>query len=410
MDIIKTEIDLEEELPNVSSTQWFLKYSFNKELRIILGRCDSKENFNKPFQVDNCKKSFDFQSNLKQHISRVHESVPIKCPRENCGKYVKSFYMNVHIRKQHESQKHQKYHCPVEGCEKFFFTKTGLIKHQKFTHENFKSTCKNCGKEVLHLKYHLWRCLNNIEKKIFCSVQNCKSFFLSRAHLKRREKIVHEKFKYTCSNCGKKVGWLSKHLNRCLSDGDRKFHCVVENCSSSFTTKSNLNDHVNSVHTNPVKCSHKGCNTFLKPCAMKRHVNYYHCRSDSYQCKNCGKRCINMSRHRVFCMNDGVKKISCQVANCTAKFSTELHLKAHVKSPHAVPIKCPHKNCDKMMKPNSLVSHLKHVHEGIFKTRKSHSKLVRQLKAHKKICDVVVNMITLENDQVLNNDVAFFEY
>lgn len=336
MDIVKIDIDLENEPLKVSKAQWFLKYSFNKELKIILERCDNKaKNYNitqeREFRctVDHCNKSFISSHLLEQHIKMVHD---------------------------------------IEN-------------------KSFWSLCNNCQKYVKNWEHHLLECSGRVERKFPCSFIGCKSVFFTKQTLKIHQKYVHEKFRYFCHNCGKKVSNLRMHLESCLYDGNEKFYCTVENCNSSFKSKSGVTDHVRRVHSQPLKCPLEDCDAYVKPRGMSVHIRRVHNRI-KVACKRCGKHVFNLRYHLDICTSDGVKRFFCQVNNCKAMFISKHYLAMHVRGTHAAPIKCPHKNCDAFLKPSSLIPHLKSIHEGVRKTCQYCGGCFKALRKHKQKCHV----------------------
>lgn len=332
-------MDMDDATIKTWNSQCLIEKNITKELRIILKRCDDKKN-----SAGTAKRS------------------------------------NYH-------EKKRKFHCKIKDCNIGFVSSSGLQRHCKFKQRNFKYPCENCGKKVVNLIDHQIGCLGIAEGTFHCSFQDCKSIFFTRTNLKRHTKFVHEKLRLTCRNCGKQFAQLKSHLDACESVGDKKYRCTIKNCQSSFITKSRLYFHVVSVHTDPVKCPHEDCNVYMKPRSLKRHIEFYHDRSESLRCKKCGKRFQNIKLHLDHCLSDGVKKFHCQIGDCTAKFVTQFYLKNHVRSKHdAGIIKCPHKNCNKYLKKRSLIPHLKYIHEGLQSTCKICGKTVKRLASHNRFC------------------------
>lgn len=382
------------ESSDVSGDQRFSKNIINKDLRIILKRCDGKGNFiprltrNELIMLhgaeDHCKKSFVNKTTFNRHAREVHNTVLIIGPSENCQKNSKSLPINERIQSVHKGLK---WICTSENCKKIFFTSQGLIKHKKFKHENFRYTCKNCGKKLINLKRHVLNCLDNDKKNFHCSVQDCESSFFSKSGLKSHQKYVHERIRFTCGNCGKEVVNMRQHLQLCTKTDERQFHCTLKNCSSSFQTNLGLKTHLRLVHMDSVKCPHKDCSTYVKPYVMLQHLKHVHDRSESHTCNNCGKWYLYLKQHLAYCASDGVKKFLCHVDNCKASFVIKKYLNHHIRGVHTTPIKCPIKNCDKFMKPKNLVRHLKYIHERLVKSGEKCGKLFKRLEVHQKSCN-----------------------
>ena len=117
----------------------------------------------KKVQCPICKNLFSNKSNLKTHISSIHNKIlPFKCPYSNClKKYSSKTRLNVHIR-----------------------THTGIKPYK----------CKICDKsfnENGNLKAHLLR--HEIEKKFKCFY--CEKSYKSNGHLKEHINIIHKNLK-----------------------------------------------------------------------------------------------------------------------------------------------------------------------------------------------------------------------
>ena len=110
-----------------------------------------------------CNNGFSNKSNLKTHISSIHNKIlPFKCPYPNCSKkYSSNIRLNVHIR-THKGEK--PYKCKI--CLKSF-------------------------NENGNLKAHMSR--HEIEKKFKC--QFCDKAYKSNGHLKEHINIIHLKLK-----------------------------------------------------------------------------------------------------------------------------------------------------------------------------------------------------------------------
>lgn len=127
MNIIRAK-HVKNEVSKVSGDQRFFKNIINKDLRIILKRCDFKENritgctineVRKLRAMDLRKASLNNKLCSKQHVRDVHNAAAINCPRENCEKYIKPIHVSKPIRSNHEGLK---WHCTFRNCSKFFFS------------------------------------------------------------------------------------------------------------------------------------------------------------------------------------------------------------------------------------------------------------------------------------------------
>lgn len=100
----------------------------------------------------NCDLKFYDKMTLMGHIRLSHERRYQKTC-EICGKTcVNKSRLEDHIRSQHTGER--KYACPIEDCDKRFFTCSDMITHKKKFHKAMES-CLTCRAEVKNLKNHM---------------------------------------------------------------------------------------------------------------------------------------------------------------------------------------------------------------------------------------------------------------
>lgn len=187
--------------------------------------------------------------------------------------------------------------------------------------------------------------------------------------------VVHEKVRSICENCGKKISFYNytKHLDRCTSDGVKKFKCTVEGCDASFLTKGYRTLHINRIHkANVVKCPREGCGKYFKPHILRRHLRVVHCQLKK-TCQLCEKQISlnNFKNHVEHCASDGVKRFECSVEGCSAIFASKRYRDLHTNRIHDLPKKCPFKNCESMLKPYLIPKHLLTCHGVETKKKKN---------------------------------------
>ena len=195
------------------------------------------------FKCKICHTSFEVKTNLKKHITVVHEGRKLtKC--SICDATFKSKHnLKRHIDAVHEEKKPFK--CNL--CEFNGVTNKGLHSHKTTAHlKPFK--CESCwvrfGREI-YLKRHIT--IVHDEKRPFkCIV--CDAKFKLKQCLKRHTDAVHEgKKPYKCNFCefysASKQG-IHDHEMRVHSK-KQPFKCNV--CDNSFSLKGQLKSHM-TVH------------------------------------------------------------------------------------------------------------------------------------------------------------------
>ncbi|KAL1828840.1 hypothetical protein ACET3Z_007252 [Daucus carota] len=151
---------------------------------------------------------------MKRHVKKFHkDSLPIKvdAPKE-------------HI-------------CPEPGCGKVFKYASKLKKHED-SHVKLEST------------------------EAYCTDPGCMKYFTNEQCLKAHIQSCHRHI--TCEFCGTKQ--LKKNIKRHLLTHDVKppserMKCSFNDCLHTFSSKSNLNQHIKAVHLQqrPFVCSIHGC-------------------------------------------------------------------------------------------------------------------------------------------------------
>ncbi|KAI4341959.1 hypothetical protein MLD38_026627 [Melastoma candidum] len=166
--------------------------------------------------VGDCKKSFAYQGNMNRHVKEFHESGVSALPQEK------------DCEKQHV--------CSEDECRKVFKYASRLRKH-----------------EDSHSK------LDSVEA--FCS--QCMKYFSNAGCLKEHMRVAHQYVR--CPVCGLKK--LKKNLMRHLrtheemSSDCESIKCNINGCKRSFSSKSNLHQHIKARHdeTRPYICCFPDC-------------------------------------------------------------------------------------------------------------------------------------------------------
>ncbi|XP_008367872.3 transcription factor IIIA-like isoform X2 [Malus domestica] len=194
--------------------------------------------------VDDCRSSFRRKDHINRHLLQ-HQGKLFKCPIENCNRgFVCQGNMSRHVKELHSEDgtyvgRGQKQHvCQEIGCGKVFLFASKLRKHES-SHVHMDSV------------------------EAFCSEAGCMKYFTNDQCLKDHILSCHQHV--TCEICGSKK--LKRNIKRHLlthkggAPSVERIKCSYKGCLHTFSTKSNLTQHVKAVHLEdkPFACSFSGC-------------------------------------------------------------------------------------------------------------------------------------------------------
>ena len=171
-------------------------------------------------KVEGCDAEFLFRSAFDNHV-RKHQS---KTECDECGKSMSPSYLATHKRLVHRGEK--PHACKITDCTERFSRPEGLADHGRIVHGYPKLRCK---------------------------VEDCGLEFLGYYDLKNHQR-THSKIE--CSECGIRLNkkTLSQHM-RGVHQGERPYGCEITGCDKRLFTKTDLADHMRSVHGTPkLKC------------------------------------------------------------------------------------------------------------------------------------------------------------
>lgn len=181
---------------------------------------------------------------MNRHLLQ-HKGKLFKCPIEDCGKeFAFQGNMKRHVKEFHdedssddESDGQKQHVCPEVGCGKVFKYASKLKKH-----------------EDSHVK------LDSVEA--FCSEPDCMKYFTNEQCLKAHVQSCHSHI--TCEVCG--IKHLKKNIKRHLrshelAGSSMRIRCTFEGCFLTFSTNSNLRQHIKAVHEElkPFVCGFTDC-------------------------------------------------------------------------------------------------------------------------------------------------------
>ncbi|GFQ02643.1 transcription factor iiia [Phtheirospermum japonicum] len=221
-----------------------------------------------------CGLDFKKPAHLKQHMQSHSLERPFTCPVDDChSSYRRKDHLTRHMI-QHEGKL---FECPVEECKRRFAFQCNMKRHAKELHDESASAnvephkeyvCPqlSCGKVFKYpskLRKHEDSHAKLDTKEAYCLEPGCMKLFANEKCLKEHLSSCHQ---YTfCDKCGSKQ--MKKNFKRhlCTHEGGislGSINCSFDGCLRTFTTRSNLNQHIKAVHLGlkPYACSIPGCN------------------------------------------------------------------------------------------------------------------------------------------------------
>ncbi|KAL6973197.1 hypothetical protein U1Q18_027377 [Sarracenia purpurea var. burkii] len=171
-----------------------------------------------------------------------HFERPFTCPVDDChSSYRRKDHLTRHIL-QHQGKF---FDCPVKNCNVKFSFQGNVNRHVKEFHDEANSSIK----------------LDTVE--VFCSELDCMKHFTNEQCLKAHLQSCHQHI--ICEICGTRQ--LKKNIKRHLRTHEvdslsERIKCNFKGCLHTFSTRSNLHQHVKAMHLalRPFSCSIPGCN------------------------------------------------------------------------------------------------------------------------------------------------------
>ncbi|XP_026425769.1 transcription factor IIIA-like [Papaver somniferum] len=222
-----------------------------------------------------CGASFQKPAHLKQHMLSHSLERPFTCPVDDChSSYRRKDHLNRHLL-QHQGKL---FSCPVEGCNKRFAYKANMKRHVEDIHEDEDTSSSDsqgqtqhicqevgCGKVFKYaskLRKHEESHVKLESVEAICCEPGCMKYFANNDCLKAHVQSCHQHV--LCEVCGTKQ--LKKNMKRHMrghenEGSSERIKCSFKDCECTFANKSNLNQHVKSVHLElrPFACQFPGC-------------------------------------------------------------------------------------------------------------------------------------------------------
>ncbi|KAK6151381.1 hypothetical protein DH2020_014016 [Rehmannia glutinosa] len=234
---------------------------------------EEKEHEEKLNICNECGATFRKPAHLKQHMQSHSLERPFTCPVDDChSSYRRKDHLTRHLL-QHQGKL---FECPIEDCKHMFTYQGNMTRHVKEFHDESASA------NVEHPKEHVcaepgcgkvFKYLSKLQKhedshvkldsvEALCGEPGCMKYFTNDQCLKEHIRSCHQYI--ICDKCGTKQ--LKKNIKRHIRmheagvSSDR-IKCSVEGCLLTFSTTSNLKQHMKAVHLElkPFTCSIPGC-------------------------------------------------------------------------------------------------------------------------------------------------------
>jgi len=212
----------------------------------------------KRFKCDQCDYITNKRYNLKQHKyvhsgNRPNRPKPFKCdyediPGKECNK---SFSSRIDLKNHINAHLGLKpFKCDYKDCNKSFSIKRSLKQHQYRIHSGIKpffcTICKKRFSAKPSLKVHFKK--HSGVRPFECDHILCIAKFFTKSSLERHKKTVHsEERPFPCSLCPKKFkekNKLKEHTKR--HQNDKKYQCHI--CLKKFVTKAEASRHAEKIH------------------------------------------------------------------------------------------------------------------------------------------------------------------
>ncbi|XP_061823037.1 uncharacterized protein [Nerophis lumbriciformis] len=253
------------------------------------------------FQCTRCEETFSLFKPLLRHAENFHKiSRPFKC--NHCSKTFPGLRFLIKHEWKHTG--HLPFRCALCGLR--FRNDADLVSHQRVHTREKPYLCAECGK-TFSQRSNLLRHLHFIhsesknEKKHICT--ECNASFKEKGALTLHQKRKHHKqrFRHTCSYCGKSFSASSIKRHTLIHTGERPFKCDVPECDKSFLSAVEVKKHVLMFHTSerPFKCEicQKG---FVTLGLLNSHAKI-HLGKKPFVCNICLKafpKSYSMNRHK----------------------------------------------------------------------------------------------------------------
>ncbi|XP_035782424.1 zinc finger protein 43-like [Anopheles albimanus] len=200
----------------------------------------------KNYSCEHCGKMFKCETNLKNHIDRVHGVKDVCC--DICNKHFNRKALGAHKRSAHSDEMYMCEHCP-----KMFKTRSGLESHKGEHDANLRKSvkCTLCGKEMRRgasMAKHM-KTIHSQEDPVNCNL--CGKVFRTSFHMLRHRQntcaATINSRPYKCEVCGKGFAMkltMTEHMT--THTRTSLYQCAF--CFKTFGYISNLYKHRKKAH------------------------------------------------------------------------------------------------------------------------------------------------------------------
>ncbi|WCJ38131.1 transcription factor IIIA [Euphorbia peplus] len=230
----------------------------------------------KSYVCDECGATFRKPAHLSQHMHSHSLERPYVCSVDDCAA---SYRRKDHLTRHSLTHEGKLFKCPVGNCCREFMVKGNVNRHVKEIHNENKSPLSDTGPKQQHSCQEpgcgkVFKYLSKLKRhedshvkldigEAFCAEPGCMKHFTNSQCLKAHIESLHRYM--NCEICGSKQ--LRKNIKRHLRTHEadegsvKRVKCHVDDCSLSFSNKTNLFKHVKAVHleARPFACGFTGC-------------------------------------------------------------------------------------------------------------------------------------------------------